>query len=298
MVEGESMSSGMAFRKDCADCGRSFLTKDRKTNLCPRCAGKNQQIKTSKEKQSKPLAAPKPSIEIRSPLTLTDDLKPHGPKEDETHKERSELPEGRVRGDAAKPKVSKPGARTPGIAKGEIALTEDQEQEIIERYQAYVQGMERPREGRRKRIAFEMELPYRTVVLTVRKWSQNQSQGKDLSREERFLVEKSYFRFLEKESSFLRAKGQIVQETGLSQWQVSRYLDLLHDGEDRLCKVPDVSPEQRTAILAEYHAYLSAPAPPAPPLHASIAGKTGVDSKQVHKVLLAYRLGRFRERWK
>ena len=61
---------------------------------------------------------------------------------------------------------------------------------------------------------------------------------------------------------------------------------------------PDVSLEQRTAILAEYHAYLSASAPPASPLHALIAGSTGADSKQVHKVLLAYRLGRFRERWK
>jgi hypothetical protein len=297
------MSNGMAFRKDCADCGSSFFTPDRKAILCPRCAGKDplrNQLKdqTSKEKRPKPLAAPKPSIKIRSPLTVTDDLKPHGPKEHEIHQERSELPEGGVQGDTAKPKGSKPMAQTPGMAKREIALTEDQEQEIIKRYQAYVQGMERPPKGRRKRIASEMELPYRAVVLAVRKWSQNQSQGKDLSREERFMVETSYFRSLEKESSFLRVKGQIAQETGLSQWQVSRYLDLLHDGEDRLLKVSDVSPEQKKAILAEYHVYLSAPAPPASPIHALIAGKTGVDSKQVHKVLLAYRLGRFRERWK
>jgi hypothetical protein len=157
--------------------------------------------------------------------------------------------------------------------------------------------MERPPEGRRKRIATEMGLPYRAVVLAVRKWNQSQPQGKELSRGERFLVEKSYFSFLERESDFSRVKELITQQTGLSQWQVSRYLDLLHDGEDRLRQVPDVSPDQRATILAEYQVYLSSPGPPAPPLHALIAERTGVNPKQVHKVLLAYRLGRFRERW-
>jgi hypothetical protein len=220
-------------------------------------------------------------------LRVTDDLKPHDPKEHEIHKERSDLPGGRVHeGKTRKQTASKiPADQTLDMAKRAIVLTKDQEHEIVERYQAYVQGMERPPGGRRKRIASEMELPYRAVVLTV-------------SREERFLVEKSYFRLLEKGRSFLGVKEQIAQETGLSQWEVSRCLDLLHDGEDRLCKVPDVSPEQRTAILAEYHAYLSAPAPPVPPLHAVIAERTGGSPRQVYKVLLAYRLGRFRERWK
>ena len=34
------MSGGMAFRKDCEECGRSFLTPDKKTKICQRCAGK------------------------------------------------------------------------------------------------------------------------------------------------------------------------------------------------------------------------------------------------------------------
>jgi hypothetical protein len=296
------MSRGLVFRKDCANCGRSFFTPDRKTNLCPRCAGKirDQRVKTPGEKQSNPLAAPKTSMKTRSPSTATGDLKPHAPKESVIHKEQSELPGGWThQEDTRKQNVSKiPVAQTLDTAKREIVLTKDQEQEIIERYQAYVQGMERPPGGRRKRIASEMELPYHAVVLAIRRWNQNRSQGKDLSREERFLVEKSYFRCLQKESSFSWVKEQIAQETGFSQWQVSRCLDLLHDGEDRLCKVPDVSPEQRTAILAEYRAYVSAPAPPVPPLHALIAERTGTSPKQVHKVLLAYRLGRFRERWR
>ncbi len=36
------MSGGMAFRKDCEECGRSFLTPDKKAKICQRCAGKGQ----------------------------------------------------------------------------------------------------------------------------------------------------------------------------------------------------------------------------------------------------------------
>jgi hypothetical protein len=120
----------------------------------------------------------------------------------------------------------------------------------------------------------------------------------NLSRAERFSVEKSYFRLLEKGNTLLQLKEQIARETGLNQRHISRWLDLLHDGEDRLQKIPDVSPEQKAAILDEYHSYLSAPAPPDPPLHSLIAEKTGVTHKQVHKVLLGYRLGLLREKLK
>ena len=298
------MSRGLVFRRDCEDCGRSFLTPDRKTNLCPRCAEwvqkRDQLVKKKKGKDpSNAFAVPKGSIETRSPLTPTGDLKAQISRENETHKDQNELPGGKVHEESArKPKAKKRlVAQTPGMAKAEIVLTEEQEQEVIERYQGYVEGMERPPKRRRKTIAAEMGLPYRAVVLAVRKWSQGQLQGKDLSREERFLVEKSYFSLLERESSLSRIKEQIAQETGLSDWQVCRYLDLLHDGEDRLRQVPEVSPEQRMAILSEYQAYLSAPGPPGTPLHALIAERTGVSPKQAYKVLLAYRLGRLREKW-
>jgi hypothetical protein len=141
-----------------------------------------------------------------------------------------------------------------------------------------------------------MGLPRRAVVLAVRKWAHEEPEAKELSREQRFSVEKSYFRFLKKEKSLSRIKEKISKDTGFSPWQVSRYLDILFDGEDRLRGIPDVSPEQRKAVLAEYQAYLSAPSPPGPPLHALIAERTGVEPKQAHKVLLAYRLGRLREK--
>ena len=242
------------------------------------------------------MSTSKAPTQARSSLAGPDDLVRRGPKEFQIHEQRRDLPGGRDQEVPRNPDAAKRSvAQTSGGAEEEIVLTEEQEQEIIRRYQAYVKRMERLLEGRRKRIASEMDLPYRAIVLAVRNWNRKQ---KDLSREERFQVEKSYFRLLEKEVSFTGAKEQITRESGFDEWQVSRYLDLLHDGEDRLSKVPDVLPEQKTAVLAEYHAYLAASAPPALPLHALIAERTGVTPKQVHKVLLSYRLSRFQERWK
>jgi hypothetical protein len=231
-------------------------------------------------------------------LTPTNDLKIQISSEYQTHQDENELPGDKVPGEKTKkPKVKKVLVpETPGMAKAEIVLTKEQEQEVMKRYQAYVEGMERPPKGRRTSIAAEMGLPYQAVVLAVRKWNQGQAKAEDLSRDDRFLVEKTYFRCLESEGSLPRIKEQITQETGLSYWQVCRYLDLLHDGEDRLREVADASPEQSLAILAEYNAYLSSPGPPGPSLHALIAERTGVSPKQAHKVLLAYRLARLREK--
>jgi len=283
------MSGGMVFRKDCKDCGRSFFTPDRKTNLCPRC---------TERIQKRDQVAPKGPIETRPSLTPTDDFEAQTSSEHHTHKDENELPGDQVHEEGTRKLNAKKRLvpQTPGMAKAEIVLTKEQEQEVMKRYQAYVEGMERPPKGRRKSIAAEMGLPYRAVVLAVRKWNQGQAKAEDLSRDERFLVEKSYFRCLEREGSLSRIKEQIAQKTGLSYWQVCRYLDLLHDGEDRLREVADVSPELRIAILAEYRAYLSAPGPPGPPLHALIAEKTEVSPNQAHKVLLAYRLARLHEK--
>ncbi len=88
----------------------------------------------------------------------------------------------------------------------EVLLTEEQTQEIIARYQAYVEVMERPHRGRRKRIAAGVRISLiGVIVLTLRNW--NQADQKDLSREDRFSVEKAYFSFLEKETSFAWLKN-------------------------------------------------------------------------------------------
>jgi hypothetical protein len=296
-----SMSEEMTFRKDCEVCGRSYLTPDRKARFCPRC-WKDQKIdqrviNAKEEHILKTPAAAKASDENRLSNAPADNLKPHGPKKNKTGEMQNVIPKSKApEGIAGKTEAGPTAAdQSPEPEKPEIILTEAQEQEVIERYQTYVQRIERPPKGRRKTIAAEMELPYQTVVFALRKW--NQSRERDLSREDRFSVEKAYFLFMEKENSFAQLKERICRETGLNPWSVSRYLDILHDGEDKLKEVPDVSPEQKMAILAAYKDYLAGSSPPGPFLHPMIAEKIGIKAKLVHKVLVAYRLGRFRERW-
>lgn len=295
------MSGGMVFRKDCQDCRHSFLTPDRKAKLCPRCAGKSRKMGQPekirpKDPPSKTTAASKAPDGKRSlgPPALQPPVW-NSKKVDTLPEIRSTPPKSKELEEEIRKKEpgQTPADQGSSTEKMEIILTEEQTQEIIERYQAYIQVMERPARGRRKTIAAEMGLPYRAVVLTLRNW--NQAQERDLSREDRFLVEKAYFSFLE--SSFAQVKERICRETGLNPWSVSRYLDILHDGEDKLKKVPDIAPERRTAILDEYNNYLAGSSPPGPSLHPMIAEKIGIKAKQVHKVLLAYRLGLFRKRW-
>jgi hypothetical protein len=294
------MAGEMVFRKDCEDCGRSFFTPDRRTKLCSRCteaAQKRKQPSRGTEKAApKAFPAPEGADGIRSPVPPPSDLKARIPIEGETRRDPTEQSRGKGQKEGAGRMKAKgtPAPPAAASAEPEIVLTKQQEQDLIERYRTYVERMERPPRGRRQTIASETGLPYRTVVVTVRKWRLDTPEAKDLTRGERFAVERSYFRLLEERSSFPPIKERISRETGFSLWQVSRCLDLLHEGEDRLREIPDVSPQQKTAILAEYLDYLSAPAPPDPPLHALIAERTGVTPKQVHKVLLAYRLARLR----
>ena len=294
------MSGGMAFRKDCEDCRHSFFDPRPEGKVyAPRCAGKSRKMGQPekirpKDPPSKTTAAAKAPNRKRSLGPPAHHFLVRIKKVDTLPEIRSTPPKSK---DLEEETREKEPGQTPAdqgfsTEKMEIILTEERTQEIIEQYQAYVQVMERPARGRRKTIAAEMGLPYRTVVLTLRNWDQDQKR--DLSREDRFSVEKAYFSFLKKQKSFAQIKERICRETGLDPWSVSRYLDILHDGEDKLKKVPEISLERRTAILDEYNNYLSDSAPPGPFLHPLIAEKIGITAKQVHKVLLAFRLDRFR----
>jgi hypothetical protein len=294
----------MTFRRDCDNCGKSFLSPDRKTKLCPRCIGKGrhnfQEEPLPPKKPPQKAQAKKEKTLFKSPSSeLPSDSIIENPKEIATKEvpEKAPKPKGQKMPGRKQQAGEAAAAQADDKVEEEIKLTEAQEQEIIERYQTYVREMQRPPEGRRKTIAREMGISRWAVIQTLRNWSQGESRLQELTREERFAVEKSYFQHFEEDTSFLALKKRIVQETGLSPWEVSRYLDLLHDGEDKLRNVPDVSGEQKTAILDEYRKYLSGTAPPSAILHPLIAERTGVTPKQVYKVLLGYRLKRFRDRW-
>ncbi len=298
------MPGGMTFRKDCEECGRSFLTPDKKAKVCQRCIGKAKsrpqpEKETGKRTSLKGAGKTQGSAEKKpsfSPVGgATPPVSPEIAAEGKDRMGTEPLVPSASRG---KEKAGKKEA-SPAPERNQEAtpLTPAQIQEIVDRYQKYVEILERPTIGRRKTIAAVMGLTYPRVVLGLRQWNQQQAQTEELSREQRFAIEKIYFACLEEDTGFLEIKARIIQETGIIPWLVSRYLDLLHDGERKLQDVPSVAAEQENAILAEYRNYLAASGPPEPPLHALIGERTGVTPKQVYKVLLAYRLGRFRKKW-
>ena len=191
------MPGEMAFRKDCEECGRSFLTPDKKAKIAndvPARVMKNSDRRRSPQKDTKrgksqkslgkspisgPADGPTSRVSRRSPL--------NGSGHEATELKVQQALQ-------AKEKAGLKGAPpTPDRRREEVELTPAQIQEMIERYQIYVQRLERPPKGRRKTIAAEMGIPNRTVVLALRQWNQQQAQIEDLTREERFSIEKAYF---------------------------------------------------------------------------------------------------------
>lgn len=212
------MSGGMAFRKDCEECGRSFLTPDKKTKICQRCAGKGHprlEPETVTRKGTSPKAAGKIQKSLdKSPTSGPADgptsqvskvSATKGSGHEMTEPEPQQAPQEKEK---AGPKEAPP---PPERKREETPLTPAQVQEIADRYQKYVRDLVRPFNGRRKTIAADMGIPSRSVVLALRRWNQQQAQIEDLTREERFSIEKAYFSHLEGKNSFSEIKDQIVQ---------------------------------------------------------------------------------------
>lgn len=293
------MGSGIRFRRDCPRCGRTFFTPNRKEILCQKCLKAKEEEKR-RTTQSRQRAYPKGSR-----------TEPKGGPPSELGPARRaqifqaflELRDANP--DAPKRQLHLTLARKFGLRKDMIAkviqeereqtfLTEEVRRGIVERYVAYVERMERPKIGRRKSIASELRIPFRQVAKIVREWRDQQPRVSEIPRAVRFEIEKAYFRSLAQGMGLKEIVRDLSEETGFTLWQVHRYLDLIHDGEKLLRNVPDISPEELQRIEVGYHAYLSAAEPPKPFLHDLLAQQVGVHFKQVHKVLLNYRL-RFRK---
>ena len=113
----------------------------------------------------------------------------------------------------------------------------------------------------------------------------------DLTREQRFQVEKAFLTRISAGAEYGAAVQSVAEELGFHPWQVARYLDMIHEDPRRLAKVPDCSADEVERIHSAYREYLAGEGPPEAPLHVTIAERVGVTPKQVHKVLLAYRYG-------
>ncbi len=289
----------LKFRRTCADCGHVFFTPDRTAKLCPRCLllmeaaekkkkraqEKKGQKKTPPRLQKRPMVPP--------PRSLTEETKNKIVKEFELlQKEdltRSKI-HGRIAGKLRLKKMLVAQA-LQGVYE-ESKLKPGAKEEVLELYRKYVEKLERPPEGRRQAIAAKLDIPFQNVTRIVRKWRASQPKMKDLTRERRFQVEKTFYQNMDKGKSLTLTMREAIKAGKSDPWMVLSYIDFIHDGSDRMEKVPDVSPGEREGIVAGYERYLSAPAPPERFLHDILAEENGVTHKQVHKVLLAYRLER------
>lgn len=172
-------------------------------------------------------------------------------------------------------------------------VTEEQRLEIIARYRDFVRRMERPPEGRRTAIAHALNLSRHQVVAVVREWASSQPSITDMTREDLFRVERAFFQASDGTLPLEEVSRRIASELGYTEWQVERWIDLLHDGDFR--DVEEVAPDQEQATIAAYIEYLQGDSPPPRSLHVTLAERFGLSPRQVHKVLVEYRRKRRKE---
>jgi len=183
-----------------------------------------------------------------------------------------------------RPKTKKPPS---GRHPRPIRLTPEQRAQVEEMYRSMVTRGERPPEGRRKKIAATLGVPYELVQDVVRNYLQHERL-----RHTNFDIEKIYWRELRQGQDDARAiaetaAAELKVEVGRVWW----WLQKLHEWRKSLHSDPDVSDEQRAQIIAEYNAYLQQSQPPETGLHKFLADKIGgITPRQVHKTLLEYRL--------
>ncbi len=173
------------------------------------------------------------------------------------------------------------------------ALTEEQRESIIARYREYVRTMARPATGRRATIAREMGLSRQQVVTVVREWGASQPTVTDLSREELFRIECAYCSALEAGEPYDGLARRIASKLGFTEWQVERWIDMLHDGD--FSDVDDPTDEQKEMVISAYQEYLQGDGPPPKSLHVVLGERFGLVPRQIHKTLVEYRLDRRRE---
>jgi hypothetical protein len=299
------VNKGLNFRIECGECGRTFLTPDRRKKICPRCLGKvekreewrkrEKEAEEKKKAEARKRAAvkprPAPAVVLTKELQkrIFNEYEPYRHQEGSSWRKihgaialRMKIPK-RVVGDALKEERSR------------LIIPQETQREITRRYHDYVVSLERPPKGRRKTIAADLGITFRAVAETVRDWKSEQSSVRELNREQRFRIEKAYFQALGAGRPLADLAEELAGAFGTSSFHILRYLDLIHDGIERFKKVPEATPEEREKVLSAYAEYLAAASPPEPFLHNFIAANTGVTPQTVHKTLLQYRLERLRE---
>ena len=318
--------SGMKFRLQCAGCGATFFATDRKTRRCPKCLKKGASKKvggaTSPERAgslagrfgSKPVRPltkeapprePKPKREPRPLIPKAAELTPELSEQiAQIYQEQFAGSDARAREIIAQisdrvwlqRKVIVPIVHR--LIHPAVTITPELKERIIEMYKGYVERSERPAGGRRRTISDAVSVPLHQVRNIVYEWSQSQyaqSPTPELSRNQLFEIEKVYWDEIERiRYRYSELPQKLAERLGYATaYQISRWLDMLHDDPSRFDNIADVSPDAERQIIEAYRQYLAAPQPPDKGLHGSIADQIeGVNGRQVHKILQRYRYQR------
>ena len=118
----------------------------------------------------------------------------------------------------------------------------------------------------------------------VREWGASQPMVTDLSREELFRIECAYCSALEAGEPYDGLARRIASSLGFTDWQVERWIDMLHDGD--FSEVEEPTDEQKEMVIAAYQEYLQGDGPPPKSLHVVLGERFGLAPRQIHKTLV------------
>jgi hypothetical protein len=318
--------SGMKFRLQCSSCGTVFFATDRKARYCQKCMKKHSAKTAPAPAVSKPAApAARPAHPARPARLIakasrvvgtsvktdkeperkpakavesTSELVERVEKIYRAEFEGKDLPRSEMVkqiSDRVWLKRTVVSSLIQKLEQPEIELTAEMKTRIIELYEGYVRRGERPENGRRKTISLTLNIPYHQVKDIVYRWSLSQyemSPTHDLSRDQKFAMEKIYWNELKQERYRLNELPEkIAEQAGFAtSYQVSRWLDMLYDDDRKFEHIEDLPDEIVQRIREGYLQYISASNPPELGLHTTLAQQIGgITPRQVHKVLQQFR---------
>src|SRR5262249_42227874 len=274
--------SGMKFRLQCSGCSATFFAPDRKSRHCPKCVKKGASKKSidgtklestgapvggfsarlirasTKEpaaKNTKPRGEPKPTQPKAAELTpeLREQIARIYQEQFAGSGEPTNETFARISDNAGLQRKHVPYAVNRLITPA-VPITPEVKERIIETYKGYVERSERPAGGRRRAISVAEGIPFHQVKGIIYGWSQSQyaqSPTPELSREQLFEIEKAYWdEMVRRRYHYSELAARIAERLGyVTAYQVSRWLDMLHDDQSRFDNIADAPPEAERRII-------------------------------------------------
>jgi hypothetical protein len=184
----------------------------------------------------------------------------------------------------------RPPRRPPAPARPKptpIVLTEEQRVKILSYYRDMVIAGERPPEGRRKKIAAMLNIPYANVAEVVKSYLTHERY-----RRTNFDIERAYWQHIRAGEINARSiAARIANQLALEEGRVWWWLEKLHEPRKSFATDPEIDQTKRASLLALYETYLQRSEPPEKGLHEWLAEQVGgLIPRQVHNVLWDHRM--------